>query len=178
MTDTIQTDGFALVEPNPGYKEKYLDMMQEWTAYGGRLNPCALFCQESSYEKWLAGIEEERNEETCPPGFVPQYFYFLVDSQDHILGAITIRVRLNEYLLLSGGHIGYGIRPSERRKGCATVMLALALQKCRAMGLQKVLVTCDKENVGSAKTIQKNGGVLENEIRDDGIVVQRYWIVL
>lgn len=178
MSNTIQTDGFVLARPDPSYKEEYMTMIQEWTAYGGRLNPCALFNQENSYEAWLAGIEKRRNEETCPPGFVPSNLYFLTNSRNRILGAIDIRVRLNEHLLRTGGHIGYGIRPCERRKGYAAVMLALALQKCRTMGLQKVLVTCDKENPGSAKTIRKNGGVLENEIMDDGAVVQRYWIDL
>ena len=85
---------------------------------------------------------------------------------------------MNEALLLNGGHIGDGIRPSERRKGIATKMISLALDECRKLGIQKVLMVCDKDNVGSAKSIRNNGGVLENEIIVDGVVEQRYWIEL
>lgn len=82
-------------------------------------------------------------------------------------------------LLFSGGHIGDGIRPSERRKGYATAMLRLALEKCRALGIRRVLMTCDKDNIGSAKSIIKNGGILENEVmNEDGVLEQRYWIDL
>lgn len=85
---------------------------------------------------------------------------------------------MNEALLLNGGHIGDGVRPSERRKGIATKMISLALDEYRKLGLQKVLMVCDKDNVGSAKSIRNNGGVLENEIIVDGVVEQRYWIEL
>lgn len=91
---------------------------------------------------------------------------------------IDIRHRLNEYLLQFGGNIGYSVRPSQRRKGYATEMLALALEECRKLGLDRALVTCDKTNIGSAKTIQKNGGVLENEVLEGDRITQRYWIAL
>lgn len=78
-----------------------------------------------------------------------------------------------------GGHIGNGIRPSERKKGYATKMIGLALEECRKLGIEKVLIVCDKDNIGSAKSIINNGGVLENEIADeDGTIEQRYWIEL
>ncbi|MED4162879.1 GNAT family N-acetyltransferase, partial [Halalkalibacterium halodurans] len=77
------------------------------------------------------------------------------------------------------GHIGYGIRPSERGKGYATLMLKLGLEKAAALGLEKVLITCDKENLPSARTIQRNVGVLDSEVVDErGIAIQRYWIKL
>ena len=78
--------------------------------------------------------------------------------------------------MLNGGHIGDGVRPSERRKGIATQMIALALDECKKLGIDKVLMVCDKNNIGSAKSIINNGGLLENEIEVDGIVKQRYWI--
>ena len=85
---------------------------------------------------------------------------------------------LNDALLKNGGHIGDGVRPSERRKGVATKMIALALEECKKLGIDKVLMVCDKDNIGSAKSIIKNGGVLENEIAEDGVIEQRYWITL
>ena len=84
---------------------------------------------------------------------------------------------MNEELEKYGGHIGLGIRPSERKKGYATIMIGLALEECKKLGINKVLMICDKDNIGSAKSIINNGGVLENEILGkDGKIEQRYWI--
>lgn len=80
---------------------------------------------------------------------------------------------------MDGGHIGDGVRPSERRKGYATEMIRLALIECRNLGFDRVLMCCNRDNIGSAKSIIKNGGVLENEIiSKDGDIVERYWIEL
>ena len=91
---------------------------------------------------------------------------------------MNIRHYLNEELLKTSGHIGDGIRPSERRKGYATAMIGLALQECQKLGIERVLMCCRKDNIGSAKSIVKNGGVLENEIVVDDHLEQRYWIDL
>ena len=77
-----------------------------------------------------------------------------------------------------GGHIGDGIRPSERRKGYATKMISLALEECKKLGMDKVLLVCDKDNIGSVKSIINNGGVLENVVLKEGKLIQRYWIML
>lgn len=91
---------------------------------------------------------------------------------------MNIRHYLNDKLFETGGHIGDGIRPSERRKGYVTAMIGLALEECRKLGIDRVLICCDKDNIGSAKSIQRNGGVLENEVEENGNIVQRYWIEL
>ena len=106
--------------------------------------------------------------------------FFLLDTErDRLLGAINIRHHLDDYLLREGGHIGDGIRPSERRKGYATEMIRLALIECRELGIEKVLMTCDRDNIASAKSIINNGGILENEfINSDGVIKQRYWITI
>ena len=89
---------------------------------------------------------------------------------------MNIRHRLNAGLLRSGGHIGDGIRPSERGKGLGTSMIALALEECDKLGIKDVLMCCDDDNIASARTIEKNGGVLENKVTDDDGTVRRYWI--
>ena len=81
--------------------------------------------------------------------------------------------------MLDGGHIGDGVRPSERRKGYATEMIRQALPICRKLGIDKVLMVCYKDNIGSQQSIIRNGGILENEIpSDNGKIDQRYWIYL
>ena len=107
-----------------------------------------------------------------------RHFFCFDAERDIMVGAVNIRHYLNEALLLNGGHIGDGVRPSERRKGVATKMIGLALQECKGLGINNVLMVCDKDNVGSAKSILNNGGVLENEVVVDGMIEQRYWITL
>jgi len=121
---------------------------------------------------WSAG----RN---LPEGFVPETHYWLVRG-GRILGVIRIRHRLTDKLRTRGGHIGYDIRPSERRKGYGTRMLAMALVEARRIGLDRVMVTCDRGNVASARVILANGGVFESEGPDPetGEMVHRYWIEL
>lgn len=154
-----------------------VDMMDEWTATDERIVPYAI--RKTSYKEfdcYLNSLEVPANNED---GLVPDSTYFCLDEERNLfVGAVNIRHYLNESLLLNGGHIGDGIRPTERRKGFATQMIALALQKCRELDITKVLMVCNKDNVASAKTITNNGGVLENEVEVDGVVEQRYWIQL
>ena len=99
-------------------------------------------------------------------------------SDGRMLGTLQVRHTLNEYLLHFGGHIGYSVRPDERRKGYASWMLRKALAYCRTLGLERVLITCDADNEASRRTIIKCGGVYENTEPHDGEAVERYWIEL
>ncbi len=145
--------------------------MIEWEKTKEHIHPGAINSKGMDYSNWLKSLELYKTKG------VPSDTFFLVNEYNKILGAISIRHYLNEQLLKTGGHIGYGIRPTERRKGYATVMLRMALEKCREMNITRVLITCDKDNIASAKTIIANGGIFENELsEDDETIVQRYWI--
>ena len=99
------------------------------------------------------------------------------EEDKKIIGMVSIRLNLNNDLLFHAGNIGYSIRPTERRKGYASYALYLALEYCKSKDLDKVLVTCYKENIASSKTIKSCYGILENEIKDTlGKILQRYWI--
>jgi predicted acetyltransferase len=108
---------------------------------------------------------------------VPSTLYWL-QRDGRILGQASLRPRLNENLRLEGGNIGYNIRPTERQKGYGTLILKLMLDEARQLRLEKVLITCDADNLGSARIIEKNGGVLEGQgiSKISGKLVNRYWI--
>lgn len=165
-----------LVKLEARYKSLLNDMMEEWTHANEKIVPYAIQKEDfRDFEAYLESLEEKEPSE----GKVPSTTFFCLDVDRNILvGAVNIRHWLNEGLLLNGGHIGDGIRPSERRKGYATAMINLALEECKRMQIKEVLMVCDKKNTGSAKSIQNNGGILENEIVVDGITEQRYWITL
>lgn len=165
-----------LVKLSPEYRRHLNEMMEEWYAVGEKIIPYAIRRNDyREFDHYLADLEVKDTSE----GMVPDSTFFCLDlEQDIFVGAVNIRHYLNEGLLLNGGHIGDGVRPSQRRKGIATKMIGLALEECRKLGIDRVLMVCDKNNVGSAKSIQNNGGVLENEVLVDGVVEQRYWIDL
>lgn len=137
--------------------------------------------KEPDMEKWLANCRAYERRETCPENLVPATQYVYVRKADgKLVGMLQLRHALNDSLLQFGGHIGYSVRPSERRKGYAKAMLHDALAEARKMGLEKVLVTCADWNAGSRNTILSNGGVLESRIYDpdDREWMERYWITL
>lgn len=165
-----------LVKLSEQYREQLFEMMDEWTNAGESIVPYTIRKNDyHDFENYLAKLETKEPME----GLVPDSTFFCLDEERNIfVGAVNIRHYLSEGLLLNGGHIGDGVRPSERRKGIATRMISLALEECKALGIHKVLMVCNKDNIGSAKSIMKNGGVLENEVNVDGVTEQRYWITL
>lgn len=168
-----------LIKLTKQYEKQLGEMIEEWKAdqeqnHTNR-SPWAIFKNDyHDFDFYLAHLEQK----TATEDRVPDSVFFLLDEdRDRLLGAVNIRHYLNDALLKEGGHIGDGIRPSERRKGYATEMIRLALLECRKLGIDRVLITCDKDNIGSAKSILKNGGVLENEfVNSEGVIEQRYWI--
>jgi predicted acetyltransferase len=168
-----------LVFPSLIQKTQVKDYILEFKNNNEKDIPGGAHIQKLDYDEWLLKINNDLTKEELEKGRVPAIQYFgMLD--DKIIGTIQIRCELNDYLFNFGGHIGYSIRPSERRKGYADKMLKLALEKCKEMKIFKVLITCDKNNIGSAKTIIKNGGILENEYfnESENEITQRYWISL
>ena len=157
------------------------EMIDEWKKdikeNNNNNSPWAIFKNDyHDFDYYLDNLEHKEAKD----GKVPDSVFFLYDeTRDKMIGAVNIRHYLNDFLLKEGGHIGDGIRPSERRKGYATLMIKLALEECKKLGIDRVLMVCDKDNIGSAKSIMNNGGVLENEfINSEGKTEQRYWIQL
>jgi len=140
-----------------------------WNLTDGRLEPTRESCAA------LVEIAERQADRTTPPdpGKVHCSQYWVTDGGD-VIGFVSFRHELNDFLLAEGGHIGYAIRPSRRREGHASRALALTLDRARDLGLARVLVTCDDANLASARTIERNGGVLE-DVRNSK---RRYWIEL
>jgi len=170
-----------LVYPTKNYERKAFEFIQEFLEYNSQINGTGGLYRYNNYDEWLLKVAEDLNLLNIPEDKVPASTYFFIRMADEkIVGMINIRHKLNEFLLNEGGHIGYCIRPTERKKGYATLMLKLGLQKCRELNLNKVLITCDKINVASSKVIRNNNGILENEIYSDTFseVIQRYWISL
>jgi predicted acetyltransferase len=170
-----------LIKLTKDYYQQCVEMIDEWKLdqeinHTNR-SPWAIFKNDvRDFDTYLENLEISEPKD----GKVPDSVFFLLDEERNILlGAVNIRHYLNDYLLKYGGHIGDGIRPSERRKGYATKMIELALIECKKLGIDKVLMVCDKSNIASAKSIIKNGGILEDEFMDeDGEIQQRYWIEL
>ena len=133
---------------------------------------------DGNYEDFLKKLEQNKHLKTYKPHLVNQTTYVLVDDSGHIYGAINIRHELTEDLLRHGGNIGYLVRPTERGHGYAKLMLRLALEKCRELGMARVLVTCREENKVSANVIEANGGVYEDSSHVDGETFRRYWVGL
>lgn len=168
-----------LIKLTKEYETKLGEMIDEWKLdhemNDANTSPWSIFKNDyHDFDHYLNHLEIKNKTEDRVPDSV---FFLLDEERDRLLGAVNIRHSLNDWLLKEAGHIGDGIRPSERRKGYATEMVRLALIECNKLGIERVLMVCDKDNIGSAKSIIKNGGVLENEfVNSEGKIVQRYWI--
>ena len=158
---------FRLVRPEKQHEQAAKEYLQEFYASGSETHGVGgLEKYQDDYDGWLQNLEEMRN---MQPGgrLVPSETFFLMrrdaDGNDKLVGTISVRFILNDGLWQYGGNIGYGIRPSERRKGYNKINLYLALKVCQQHGLEVVLLDCDKDNTGSAKTMRALGGKLIRE---------------
>ena len=141
---------------------------------------CLSLDESNSVQEWIAICELRKSEETCgnTGTEVPSHTYLAVRKyDDKVVGVIDLRHHIKHPILGTwGGHCGYSVRPCERKKGYAKEMLRLNIQNAKAMGIEKLLVTCNVKNEASEKTILTNGGVYEKTIDVDGSKIKRYWI--
>jgi predicted acetyltransferase len=172
-------NALVLVKPTEQSKDAVLAYRDEFAVPGDGHGTASLG-SAATYEQWLQRVRDLEHNETLPEGYVPSSTYLAIRKADQkVVGMLAIRHWLNEALEFEGGHIGYSVRVSERRKGYATEMLKQALSICAEMRITEVLLTCDKGNVGSVSVIKANGGVLHSEFSEaDGNLAQRYWITL
>ena len=168
---------FKLVKPELCYKKSAILYIEELLSYNSAIHGTGFldrYLESSGYEEWL---DEIRYLEFNSDSFkVSASTFFMVDDNDFIIGMVNIRHTLDDKLLFHGGNIGYSIRPTERGNGYAKIALFLALKECFSLGLTRVLITAEDNNVPSYRTIEALGGVMENKVLDEGKYFRRYWI--
>ncbi len=169
-----------LVKPSIEYKDSFIEAIKEFqvgegSTRFGYIQDMDIHEVENNFDKYLEKLKNGEKGVGLKEGYVPESILWLVDNGEFI-GAASLRHKLNEKLLKMGGHIGYGIRPSKRKMGYGVKILELALVEAKKLGIAKGMVSCDDDNIASAKIIEKNGGVLENKVEHEGKLKRRYWI--
>lgn len=171
----IMFNKIELVVPSVEYFSSYVEAIKEYEqnnvqSYGfSNPNQCDIF---DKFQRYRTG-------NNIPENRVPSNYFWLIENGEFI-GEVSIRYKLTDELLRCGGHIGCGVRYSKWNKGYGTELLHQALLKAKSMNLHDVLITCNDDNIGSSKIIEKNGGLLENKLKNmvDGkqILIRRYWV--
>ena len=168
-----------LAEPSVELENEYLSFYQEWVHSGETMIPWVISKDPSDFPQMVEFLLRSAQEDGVPEGLVPASTFWLVNHERRVLGAVNIRHRLTEHLFNAGGHIGYGIRPSQRRKGYATELLRLSLERAKDFGIKRALIVCNETNRGSEKVIRNNGGIPDQSYVDEnGNVILRFWIDL
>ena len=150
-----------LQRASPHDREAFLEFAADYRDSGEDRYAAAL-ADPDAYLRWLADMERA---ETCPPGLVTQTTFWAMDDEDRVLASSRLRHGLSPALRREGGHIGYDVRPSARRRGLGTRLLSLTLEEARRIGLPRVLLTCDDDNVASGRIILANGGLEIDPVR-------------
>jgi predicted acetyltransferase len=168
----------VLIEPARDYKLEFLDMVSEYQKAGEKYNRHATARED--FEDYLRKVRADSQSSGLPDGYVPMTDYWMIGDDRVVLGESRLRHYLTPRLEVEGGHIGYSIRPSQRRKGYGTLILALTLERARQLNLRRVRITCDTDNVASARIIEKNGGKLSGQAISQwsGVLISQYWIDL
>lgn len=172
---------FYLKKPDIDDAHEFIEMMQEWESTDESIVPSIMCWYTPHFESFLSVLKQYEDQKTTPPQMAPATLYILTDETKRIYGGLHIRHCLTRELRLFGGHIGYGIRPSERGKGLGKLQLELGLQKAKEMGLERVMVSCNAFNKASDAVIKHCGGELEFEGVSElhpNVRLKRYWFTL
>ncbi len=169
-----------LVKPSMNFEEQIKIYQQESLKVADNINGSSGLQFYTDIREWIEFLEKREKKETCPEEFIPANTYLALNKYDKVVGMVNIRQELNEYFTKYSGHIGYSILPSERNNGYGTELLKEVIILCKQKGFEKLLITCNEDNIYSAKVIERNGGVLENTVKDleRDIKIKRYWIEL
>lgn len=171
-----------LIEPTIEYEKDIWDFRQEILDSDDKdkFAGCGTLERCTSASEWIENCKSRSNKDTCPSDKVPSNVFIAVRISDNrIVGIIDLRHHIDHPILSTwGGHIGYYVRPTERRKGYGKEMLRLNLLNAQKLGIKKVLITCNKDNCASEKTIVANGGVFESLITVEDEIMKRYWITV
>lgn len=160
-----------LLAPNLDFERSYNEYIEELG--DEERYPFPMNFDSSDFRALLEKLESFSTESGVPPGFVPATTYWLVEGSE-LLGVSNLRHYLNDTLRFSGGHIGLGIRPSYRGKGLGKLLLKETIGRASEMGVSEIHIHCEKDNTRSARMILSSGGVLESEVVDDDVILQRY----
>ncbi len=160
------------------YKEAYIEFIKQIEL--GNIKRHDMMFLNPDEKDIVQTFIDNRNQSKLPSHYVPLYDYFAVDD-DKLIGVVHIRTRLTENLLRYGGHIGYGINPKYWNIGYGKKLLKLVLEQYKnIIEENKILITCDDDNIGSYKIIEYNGGILENKVQNEDVgekfITRRYWI--
>lgn len=170
-----------LVEPHERYKEGFEKMVDEYRVHGEKEYFEMYEEALSDFKRYVSKLNDNAKGIGLTDGWVPSHTYWLKNEEDEILGVVRIRTSLNnEFVRKFAGHIGYDIAPLSRRNGYGNALLKLALQKAAMLDLDRVLITCDADNIGSRRIIESNGGIFESKIfkEENNKQLRRYWIAL
>ncbi len=172
-------ESIKLIEPTIEYKAQLIEYVDEFLNDNETIHGGADIQYANSIEEWVEFVKNNKNEETVYKKLVPASTFLLIREEDNkLLGLLNIRHRLNNFLFKRGGNISYSIKKSERQKGYGYKILKLAIVEAKKINIDKLLITCNDDNIPSQKIIEKNNGVLENIIEIKNEKKRRYWIDL
>lgn len=172
---------FILLRPTDEYAGQIIQYKQEFLEAGDSMDGCGPLPRLENPEEYIQMCRDYEDPERVPEHLVPAtQFLFVRKCDNRLIGMIQVRHRFNDYLEKYAGHIGYSVRPSERRKGYARKMLKMTLPFCKDLGISRALISCIDGNIGSEKTILANGGVYESTVCEPhkGRILKRFWITL
>ena len=176
----MSEEKIKLIEPTLELKAEFQSMVAEYIDAGEQTYAEMYAEGVEDFNSYVAKLHDHAKGLNLPDGWVPSSTFWLVSDNSRVLGCSRLRHYLAGDLKYEGGHIGYDIRPSERRKGYGALVLKLTLEKARQIGLERVLITCHADNIACQRIIERNGGKFASQIipRQGGKPIRRYWIDL